>query len=261
MIRQRTAVAWSLRKAKIMSNAIAPAASAQTNAYARSTRQDQRALDAIFQHPMSHSVVWREVVALLSSLGDIDEKRDGHFSLRTKGETLAMTKPHTKDMGADDLIALRHFLTRAGWAPDAAVEAPVSIQEPSPGVIVVIDHAGAKVFKLGTGDEGEPMTSTDHTPVRRLVHQIEREDHDRDRDETFPEDTRFFDQVAVALGRQGKIVLIGHGKGQSNEAHQLNNYLLAHQKDVHARIVATLVADLKHLVAGELLKLGRDALA
>jgi NADPH-dependent 7-cyano-7-deazaguanine reductase QueF len=59
----------------------------------------------------------------------------------------------------------------------------------------------------------------------------------------------------------GEIILIGHGKGQSNEADHLNKYLKSHHKDAHARIVQTIVADLSHLTMAELLKLGRDAVA
>ena len=59
----------------------------------------------------------------------------------------------------------------------------------------------------------------------------------------------------------GRIVVISHGKGQSNEADHLSAYLQAHHKSIHARIVREIVADLPHLTTPELLTLGRNAFA
>jgi hypothetical protein len=54
--------------------------------------------------------------------------------------------------------------------------------------------------------------------------------------------------------------VLGHGKGQSNEANHLSAFLQAHHKATHARIVREIVADLPHLTAPALLDLGRHAL-
>jgi hypothetical protein len=155
---------------------------------------------------------------------------------------------------ADDVVALRHFLTRAGWAPGAP---PATAGDGrAAGVVVVIDHAGARVFAMD-GAEGDAADGEARVRGRR----IDRADHDRDREERFPEDMHFFEQVALDLGGHGPIVLIGHGKGQSNEAHHFSDYLLRRHKATHARIVSTLTADLPRLSDGELMALGRDALA
>jgi hypothetical protein len=65
--------------------------------------------------------------------------------------------------------------------------------------------------------------------------------------------------VADAVAAGGEIVVIGHGKGQSNEADHLSAYLQAHHKPTWARIVREIVADLPHLTTPELLELGRHA--
>ena len=92
------------------------------------------------------------------------------------------------------------------------------------------------------------------------MHHIESAAHDRDRDETFTSDSAFFDQVAAAAGAEGDIVLIGHGKGQSDEAHHLSTHLLAHDKGIHDRIVAALTADLKPLTVPQMIEMGEAAL-
>jgi len=94
---------------------------------------------------------------------------------------------------------------------------------------------------------------------KHLLHHLERKMRDADRDETYPEDEQFFEQVADAVSAGGEIVVIGHGKGQSNEADHLSAYLKTHHKQTYARIVREIVADLPHLTTPELLDLGRHA--
>jgi hypothetical protein len=89
------------------------------NLNAIETGQKRRTLDAIFQHPLSHNLEWREVVALMESIGSATEKRDGEFSLQAGDQYFSMKKPHAKDVAGAEVMALRHFLTRAGWSPDA----------------------------------------------------------------------------------------------------------------------------------------------
>lgn len=237
--------------------ASAPLAPPPANAYASTTDHNRRTLDAIFRHPVAHNLAWRDVVALLTGIGDIDLGRSGEYSLHAGGEHIRIDRQHDKDVTTDNLIKLRHLLTRTGWAPDAP---PLHPAYPAPATIIVIDHAGAKVLTITGPDSDVPTASATGEELHHFVHQIKRTGPDRDREETFPNDTEFFSRVADAIGRQGRIVLVGHGKGQSNEAHHLCNYLQAHNKDAFARIAHTMVADLSHLTTAELLRLGRTAL-
>jgi hypothetical protein len=243
---------------------IDPSADASSNLNATVTGSDRRTLDAIFRHPLAHNLSWREVVALVSSIGDVEEKANGDFLFRAGDERLAIKKPHTKDLTTADVMDLRHVLTRAGWSPDAAAPAQVEGQADAPSgagdlsQIVVIDHAGARVYRidLPTDDSGA-VTAID---PRHIVHTSERQHRDEDRKETDPADERFFEEVAAALSSGGPIVLIGHGKGQSNEADHLTAHLKRHHPEIFLRVVGELVADLPSLTTPELLQLGRHAL-
>ncbi len=235
----------------------APASPPLANAYASTTGQNRRTLDAIFRHPVAHNLAWRDVVALLTGIGDIDHRRSGEYSLHAGGEHIRIDRQHDKDVTTDNLIKLRHLLTRTGWAPDAP---PLNSAHPSPATIIVIDHTGAKVLTLAGSEDDLSLNLDQGEELHHFVHHIKRIGSDSDREETFPSDTEFFSRVADAIGHNGRIVLIGHGKGQSNEAHHLSNYLQAHNKDAYARIATTLVADLSHLTTAELLQLGRKAL-
>jgi hypothetical protein len=232
-----------------MANATPDVAGAgAANLHAAMRGADRRSLDAIFRHPLAHNLSWREVVSLFATIGGAEEKPNGEFVLRAGAEHLSMLRPHNKDLAGPEVMELRHFLTRTGWSPDApAVAAPAA---EAGGVIVVIDHAGATIHRIDASGQDES---------RHVVHHVERKLRDADRDETYPEDERFFAQVAAALAEGGGIVLIGHGTGQSNEAAHLSAYLDTHAKPVAARIVGEIAADLPHLTVPQLLDLGRRA--
>jgi hypothetical protein len=120
---------------------------------------------------------------------------------------------------------------------------------------VVIDHASARIYDL-------PLDDARHAPheTHHLHHSIDRTDRDADREESWPVDTRYFDAVAAALSGDRQIVVVGHGKGQSNEADHLMAYLFKNHSAVHARVAREIVADLPHLTVPQLLALSRHSL-
>jgi hypothetical protein len=87
----------------------------------------------------------------------------------------------------------------------------------SPGLIVVIDHARASVYRVDlSADTAHGITPYD--PWRVLHHlgrEMRDEDRDGDRDEAYPDDERFFEQTAAAVSSAGRIVVIGHGKARA----------------------------------------------
>lgn len=220
------------------------------------TGVDRRTLDTIFRHPLSHNLSWRDVVNLFTAIGGAEEKRNGEYVFRAGEDTLAMKKPHTKDLTGPDVMDLRHFLNRAGWSPSAQATPDPGVSVPA--LIVVIDHAGAKVYRVDRSIDGA-HGATPYDP-KHLLHHLERKRRDEDREETYPDDEQFFEKVANAVSAGGEIVVIGHGTGQSNEADHLTAYLRVRHKEAYARVVREIVADLPHLTTPELLDLGRHAL-
>lgn len=146
--------------------------------------------------------------------------------------------------------------------PNPSHAAPLSTaarsEADTQSLIVVIDHASAHVYRIDLfADDADGVTAHD---TRQLVHHLERKRHDKDREETYPADTHFFEAVSAAVSTGGYIVIIGHGKGQSNEAAHFTAYLKRHNPETYQRIVREIVADLPSLTTPERLKLGRDAL-
>ena len=140
------------------------------------------------------------------------------MALRPGAERQTFRYAHGKDLSVDDVMTMRHFLTRSGWAGGAAPEPAATA---APDLIFIIDHAEARVFRTALGG------ATPHE-LLHLLHDIDRTQHDADREERYPTDNRFFDAVAAAVSGDGRSVVIGHGKGQSNEADHLMAHLAPH---------------------------------
>jgi hypothetical protein len=130
----------------------------------------------------------------------------------------------------------------------------------SSNIIVVIDHADAKVFSTGPARVGASAHEIAPDPPQRFHHITDRQERDADREEKYPQDTAFFEQIAVACKAADRIVLIGRGHGQANEAQHLIAYLAAHHPSVSARVLPAITADLSHTTDGQLIELGHSAL-
>ena len=217
------------------------------------TVAERRVLDRIFQHPLSHNLSWREIVELFEAVGEFEHSHNGNLVLKLGTNHMAFETAHAKDLSANDVMALRHLLSRAGWTPSAMPAKP--LPPVGTAIAIVIDHAGARIYEL-------LVDGARHTPneTHHLHHSIDRKQHDADREETFPTDHRFFDAIAEDVPGVARIVVVSHGKGQSNEGHHLLEYMEKHHRTVHDRIVSVIAADLPHTTAKQQLQLARDAL-
>ena len=130
----------------------------------------------------------------------------------------------------------------------------------APDIIVAIDHAGAKVFRTHAARAGAPAHDIAPEAPQHFRHQVDRAAHDADREEKHPQDMAYFEQIAVACAAGDRIVLIGRGHGQSNEAHHLGAYLKSHYPEVAARVLPQVTADLSHITDAQLIELGHKAL-
>ena len=76
-------------------------------------------LSQILQHPVSHNVEWKDVVALLENAGTIEERHDGKFKVTLGPETEIFDRPRHKDIDEQMVVDLRRMLKNAGY--DASV--------------------------------------------------------------------------------------------------------------------------------------------
>ncbi|MCB6180149.1 hypothetical protein LHP98_18695 [Rhodobacter sp. Har01] len=210
----------------------------------------ERLIARIFQHPLSHNLSWREVLALFHSIGSVEQVPGGAMELHLNGQHQTFKPAHDKDLGPEDVISLRHLLTRAGLAEGT----PAPAATPPTDLVVVIDHADARIYAANPDDGASPQE------LHHFQHSSDRARRDADPDETWPDDTRFFAEIAQALEVDGRIVVVGHGKGQSNATDHLMAYLAAHHAAVHARVAHEITSDLSHQTLRQLLAAARHAL-
>jgi hypothetical protein len=71
----------------------------------------------ILQHPVSHNIEWNDVLSLMNSVGDVEEKHGGKFTFSVNGESLTLERPSHKDLDTQAVIDLRKLLTNANIDP------------------------------------------------------------------------------------------------------------------------------------------------
>jgi len=208
-----------------------------------------RAYNAIFQHPLSHNLEWHDVYAMLRKLGQIEEQSNGHLRVTRHGQVLVLTPSRTKDVsGADEIMALRHFLERS----EKAEAGPQGTDTPW---LLVIDHQEALIFRAEMHG-AVPQQILPHEPGRYFRH----EHHSKDfsRGEEKPEPNSYFKPVAEALQGHGQILVFGSGTGASSEMDQFIAWVKVHRPEVARRIIGSLVVDGHHLSADQLLAKARE---
>ena len=77
-------------------------------------------VEQIFSHPSSGNIEWREVRALLESIGAAHEEQNGKFKVTLGGETEVLVAARGKDVDKQMIVDLRRMLKRAGYAPERA---------------------------------------------------------------------------------------------------------------------------------------------
>ena len=83
------------------------------------SKKHDRTLAAIFRQPISGDLKWRDVEALLRSVGaEIEERAGSRVAVFLKGRTAVLPRPHpspTLDKGA--VRDIRRFLESTGVTP------------------------------------------------------------------------------------------------------------------------------------------------
>lgn len=219
------------------------------NSTAPLTGSHLRTYNRIFQHPVSHNLEWRSVLALLNRLGEVVEEPNGNLKVTCNGQILVLHPSRSKDVAeTEELMALRHFLERSGAAPAAADKAQVHW-------LLVIDHRQARIFRSETHG-AIPETVLPHKPedfFRHAHHSI-----DFTRGQEKPDPNSFFGPVAQALGAAGPILVFGTGTGMGSEMDQFIAWSKLHQPELSKRIIGSLTVDENHLSEGQLLERARE---
>lgn len=82
-------------------------------------RKHDRTLHAIFENPIRSNIAWRDIEALLKSLGAaISEGQGSRVRIALSGVRSVFHRPHPqKETDKGSVRSLRRFLTEAGITP------------------------------------------------------------------------------------------------------------------------------------------------
>jgi hypothetical protein len=218
-----------------------------------------RTLEALFRHPTAHNLEWMDVVSLMEKLGTVHQKANDKFAIDVGGQHYMMHKPHTKDLTSTEVVDLRHFLQRAGWSPDKPSQAAARPEQEPPTLMVVVDHHGAKIYRIASASgDASKREITPYDP-HHFLHHLTHKDQAREEGQRASEDSSFYRRIGDVLAAAGRIIVVGHGKGKSNAAHHLLEYLRMHQRETYQRILREIEVDLSAVTTAQLLEIAEQA--
>jgi hypothetical protein len=152
----------------------------------------QSTYDAVFQHPISRNLQWREVRSMLLSIADVTENGGEAMKFTRNGKSLVIHPPRRKDFSdVAELMRLRQFLDQSAEPVRAAVAAGVHL-------LVVIDHRLARVYKTEfRGSVPQQIIPYDAAGAGRHLHHVEHHGDGKRR----PEDRGFLHSRGDELQR------------------------------------------------------------
>jgi hypothetical protein len=202
--------------------------------------------ESLLHGKLPRSLHWSDVFELVAHLGQVQPHGGDQFAFVVGAQREVFKRPHTPELGVEEVSRLRKLLKAAGSeSPPARLIQPCRM-------VVVIDHHAAHIFR--DLDERRPQQAVTITPYdphhfhRHLVHRKEAH-YEGDR---VPEDVSFYEEVAAALASANEIVLIGHATGKSNAVQVLEQHLKKHHIEISRRIKATETVDLSALKEPEI---------
>jgi len=201
------------------------------------SKTGRRTLEALFRHPIAHNLEWADVVALMRKIGSVEHKSN------------------------NEMMELRHFLARAGWAPGTAPERPDPSISPAPDLLVAVEHHQARLYRLDLRSADPSNHVIRPYDPHNFLHHLTHKDQSRERGQRAAEDPSFYERISGALAAAGRIVVVGHGKGHSNAARHLIEWLRSHHAETSQKVVGEVEVDLSATTEAQLLDLGRRALS
>ncbi len=206
-------------------------------------QQHEHTLQALFAHPMHHDLKVSEVETLLLHLGiRVEHLSDHRLKLeQPNGATLVLHGArgvHHAVLDPAGVLRLRRFLHTSGIHADQP-EAALAAEAPQRGdqskrLVIHLDHRGARLWWL----EGERIESSTLTP-HGLWSSHQRLSHRHDRDvagQRAPLDHDFLNQLSDAVLQADRVLLLGHGHGESDLRMLLHKHLEQHHPAAMARL-------------------------
>jgi hypothetical protein len=209
--------------------------------------QHMATLQALFAHPVPHNLRQSSVESLLIHLGgSVHHLSEHRLKLQlSNGNSMVLHAaggPLHPDLDAEGIHRIRWFLEQAGITPDhpEAPSRPVR-GEQAKRLLIHLDHRGARLWWLN-GDDVKAADLRPHglwSSGQRLSHR-----HDRDvKGQRAPLDYDYLKDLSAAIADADRVLLLGHGHGQSDLRQLLTHYIGEHHPELHSRLETISVDD------------------
>jgi hypothetical protein len=210
-------------------------------------QQHARTLQALFSHPVHHDLRMSDVEALLHHVGiRVEHLSDHRFKLQQpNGLTLTLHAApglHHSFLDEDGVLRLRRYLKQGGITPEHPLAETASPHgDQSRRLVMHLDHRGARLWWL-MGDKIETSELHPHglwNSHQRLSHR-----HDRDMaGQRAPVDHAFLNQLSDAVLQADRVLLLGHGHGESDLRLLLRKHIEQHHPDLIQRLEVEVLDD------------------
>ncbi len=208
-----------------------------------------KTLEAIFSHPVPANLHWTDVLTLIQRFGSVEHHRHGNLHVDISGHRLTLKHTNEKQLGKDQVTQLRSFFEGLGITPGHPdVTTPASETFDQPGLIIVLDHHEARLWKQSAAHAPvkEDNALHPHDPHHFLHHLTHKKEADY-KGQRAPEDYEFYKTLVKALENAPKAIVIGDATGKSSAMQFFRTYLSDHHKALLQRVSAFVDADLSAL--------------
>jgi hypothetical protein len=194
---------------------------------------------------------------LIAQIGEVQPLGHDEFVFVVGSKKERFKRPSSRDLDAEEVSRLRHFLHQAGV--QAEVPDKAARPDQSGRMVVAIDHHAAHIYRgqgANLSEDGAAVKPYD--PFHFQHHLIHRKEAHY-KGERVPEEDTYYEEIAQDLGPAKEIVLVGHGKGTSSAVEFLSAYLKSHHPETFQRITATETVDLSALTEPEIEAIAKKA--
>lgn len=206
----------------------------------------QRTYEMLLQNPMSPSLTWSAVRALLDEMAEVAEDPDGLLTVTDHSHSLGL-RPPAKGvvLDAEQLARVREFVERMELKPARIA--------PGGDWLVVIEGLEAAVFRsVATG--AVPQLVRSHEPD----HAAKPPAPPTGRNGRKPRPPGFFEPLAGILHGARKILIFAPQATLGAEADRFTRWLHGYRPAIAQRIVASVPVGLDELTEAGLLAKARD---
>lgn len=195
----------------------------------------------LLQGKLPRSVRWDEAYELIEHLGRVEPHGAEEFAFVVGAQRELFKRPHSQELGIDEVSRLRKFLKAAGAEPDASGAAPDST------TVVVVDHHSAHLFRDANGEGAEQGAQIKPYDPHHFHHHLVHRKEAHYQGDRVPEESSFYEEIAQALAAAKDVVLVGHAVGKSSAVDALLTHLKAHHPEVAKRVKGVEMVDLSAL--------------